>query len=417
MMAPASRSTPTATSASPSTRRRSTRATSPPPSASTSSPSPLLSEPDISLQGDDLLPNIVQPEEIPDPSEKKPEDWDEREKIPDPEAVKPEDWDESAPETIEDAEAEKPADWLEEEEPLIPDPAATKPDDWDAEMDGDWEPARIPNPKCEAISGCGKWERPTIRNPAYKGKWKAPLIKNPNYQVCFPAFPLTLAHSWGGLKGKWKPQMVKNPSYFDAKAKAPFHMLTPIVRPCLSSPTALLRTWDGQGALGLELWTMSEGLAFDNFLITDDVSVADAWTEATWGPKKAQEAKEIGKVGPSTLLSDRAERRREPLQQTFFGGLTKAAEEKPWLWAVYLLVILIPLVLITVCCYPSKKVLSFALSFPPSASEGILKDKDLVGEAKKSDAPQADDDEGEAPPLVPQAGPAKSRDELEQVPS
>lgn len=29
----------------------------------------------------------------------------------------------------------------------IPDPDAKKPEDWDEDMDGEWEPAMIPNPE------------------------------------------------------------------------------------------------------------------------------------------------------------------------------------------------------------------------------------------------------------------------------
>lgn len=53
----------------------------------------------------------------------------------------------------------------------------------DEEMDGEWEAPQIPNPACETAPGCGKWKRPMINNPEYKGKWKAPLVDNPNYQV------------------------------------------------------------------------------------------------------------------------------------------------------------------------------------------------------------------------------------------
>lgn len=98
----------------------------------------------------------------------KPADWDEREYIVDPEAKKPDDWDESAPKEILDEEATKPADWLEDEEPLIPDPKATQPEDWDEKIDGEWEPKKIPNLKCEGLTGCGKWVRPMKPNPQYK---------------------------------------------------------------------------------------------------------------------------------------------------------------------------------------------------------------------------------------------------------
>lgn len=53
----------------------------------------------------------------------------------------------------------------------------------DEEMDGEWEAPQVPNPACETAPGCGKWKRPMINNPEYKGKWKAPLVDNPNYQV------------------------------------------------------------------------------------------------------------------------------------------------------------------------------------------------------------------------------------------
>lgn len=116
----------------------------------------------------DLQPSVRPPKIIADPADKKPEDWDENETIVDSTATKPDDWDESAPREIVDEGATKPSDWLEEEEALIPDPAAEKPVDWDDEMDGEYEAKKIQNPRCEGISGCGKWKKPTIPNPAYK---------------------------------------------------------------------------------------------------------------------------------------------------------------------------------------------------------------------------------------------------------
>ena len=44
-----------------------------------------------------------------------------------------------------------------------------------------------------------------------------------------------------------------------------------------------------QGAVGLELWSMSNDIAFDNFIITDDKSVADSWAADSWELKHAQE--------------------------------------------------------------------------------------------------------------------------------
>lgn len=119
------------------------------------------------LSSEDFEPSLIPPKTIPDPDDKKPEDWDEREKIPDPSAVKPDDWDENAPLEIVDEEAEKPEGWLDDEPEEIDDPDATKPEDWDEEEDGEWEAPKITNPKCETAPGCGEWKRPMKRNPAY----------------------------------------------------------------------------------------------------------------------------------------------------------------------------------------------------------------------------------------------------------
>ncbi|CAL9081866.1 unnamed protein product [Musa textilis] len=140
------------------------------------------------LSADYFEPAFIPPKTIPDPDDKKAEDWDERDKISDSDAVKPDDWDEDAPMEIEDAEA------------------------------------------CEAAPGCGEWKRPMKRNPEYKGKWHSPLIDNPNY------------------KGIWKTQEIDNPDYFELD-KPDFEPIT---------------------AIGIEIWTMQDGILFDNILIASD---------------------------------------------------------------------------------------------------------------------------------------------------
>ncbi|KAJ8617948.1 hypothetical protein MRB53_014134 [Persea americana] len=205
------------------------------------------------LSADDFEPPLIPAETIPDPDDKKPEDWDERAKIPDPNAVKPEDWDEDAPMEIEDEEAEKPEGWLDDEPEEIDDPEATKPEDWDDEEDGEWEAPKIDNPKCELAPGCGEWKRPMKRNPAYKGKWHPSLIDNPNY------------------KGIWKPQQIPNPDYFE-----------------LDRPD-----FEPVAAIGIEIWTMQDGILFDNILIASDEKVAESYREKTWKPKfEVEKAKE-----------------------------------------------------------------------------------------------------------------------------
>ncbi|KAK7358731.1 hypothetical protein VNO77_00669 [Canavalia gladiata] len=217
------------------------------------------------LSAEDFDPPLIPPKTIPDPDDKKPEDWDEREKIPDPTAVKPDDWDEDAPLEIVDEEAEKPEGWLDDEPEEIDDPEATKPEDWDDEEDGEWEAPKIDNPKCEAAPGCGEWKRPMKRNPAYKGKWHAPLIENPAY------------------KGIWKPRDIPNPDYFDL-AKPDFEPIT---------------------AIGIEIWTMQDGILFDNILIAKDDNIAASYRETTWKPKftieKEKQKEEDSEAGSSGL--------------------------------------------------------------------------------------------------------------------
>lgn len=246
----------------------------------------------------DFEPPVNPPDEIDDPADKKPDDWDEREKIVDPDAKKPDDWDEDAPPKIEDPNAKKPEGWLDDAPENIPDPSAVKPVDWDDEEDGEWEPPQIPNPKCSEV-GCGEWKPPMIDNPKYKGKWQAPLIANPNY------------------KGIWSPRKIKNPDYF--QDKDPFKMT-------------------GIAGVGFELWSMSEDIVFDNIIISNQQSTVDQWTADTWDLKFSREFSVDGESSGG-----------------IWNTLQDATKERPWLWAVYIIVILLPIVLIIACCLPSKK--------------------------------------------------------------
>merc|ERR1711871_1409974 len=100
--------------------------------------------------------SFLEPKEIRDPEEKKPEDWVDEEMMDDPEDKKPDGYDDI------------PA--------KLADPKATKPDDWDDESDGEWEAPQIDNPDYK-----GEWKAKRIKNPACKGVWEAKLIANPKY--------------------------------------------------------------------------------------------------------------------------------------------------------------------------------------------------------------------------------------------
>ncbi|XP_035264936.1 calnexin isoform X1 [Anguilla anguilla] len=283
----------------------------------------------------DVTPPVNPAAEIEDPDDHKPEDWDERPKIQDPEAVKPEDWDEDAPAKIPDEDAVKPDGWLDDEPEYTSDPDALKPDDWDEDMDGEWEAPQVPNPKCETAPGCGAWERPMIDNPNYKGKWKPPMIDNPNYQ------------------GVWKPRKVPNPDFFEDLH--PFRM----------SPF---------NAVGLELWSMSSDIFFDNFFISSDRSVAERWANDGWGLKKAAE----GAAEPGLV-----------------NQMMTAAEERPWLWVVYVLTVALPVVLIVVFCCTGKK-------------------KPEAADYKKTDEPQPDVKEEEEEEEGEGEGDEKPEEEAEE---
>ncbi|KAG7212568.1 hypothetical protein KM043_012868 [Ampulex compressa] len=202
---------------------------------------------------DDFDPPVNPPLEIEDPNDTMPDNWDNREKIPDPLAVKPDDWDEDAPAQIVDEDDVMPEGWLEDEPPMIPNPNSVKPEDWDIEMDGEWEPPEIQNPKCVDVPGCGPYSQKMKKNPRYKGRWKAPLINNPNY------------------KGKWKPKLIHNPHYFNDE------------HPFLMQPIH---------AIGFELWSMSTDILFDNLIITDSEEVAKKWADSTFEVRRIKIAEE-----------------------------------------------------------------------------------------------------------------------------
>jgi len=266
-----------------------------------------------------MTPPINPEKEIDDPSDSKPEEWDEREKIPDPAATKPDDWDEDAPKTIVDEAAVKPETWIDDAPEHVSDPDAARPADWDTEEDGEWEAPLIPNPKCTG-GMCGEWKQPSIDNPNYKGKWVPALIANPDY------------------KGIWAPKKIANPDFFED-----------------TNPFANLKSIS---AVGFELWSMQSDIAFDNIILASEQSTVDTWTTQTWDVKNLAEA------APSAASS----------AKSMFDSVIQATEDKPWLWAIYIIVILLPFVLIYTFCFPSK---------------------DKSGERKKTDEASPDDEPGE----------------------
>jgi len=187
-------------------------------------------------------------------------------------------------------------------------------------MDGDWEAPLVNNPACAAAPGCGPWAKPMIDNPNYKGKWFAPMINNPGYQ------------------GKWKPAKIPNPDYYhDAE---PYKM-TPIA------------------GIGIELWTMSDAIYFDNILITNNFALADSFAKETFDVKMSVS----GDGG------------------NIFKRILDYSNKNPWLYAVYVVLVGLPTVLIvTFCC---------------SGSAEKSGDKSSLNDPKKTDEVQEDDEASE----------------------
>ena len=147
----------------------------------------------------------------------------------------------------------------------------------------------------------------------YKGKWRPNLIPNPNY------------------RGKWAPRKIRNPDFFEDLT--PFKML-PI------------------DAVAFELWTITDNIAFDNVLLSNDLATADYVLDKTFQIKK-------------DLVDEETD--------SLFVKLIKYTNKRPWLWAVYVLVIAVPVILfIAYCCLEP-------------VSKKSSSDEEIVGRRKKTD--------------------------------
>ena len=89
-----------------------------------------------------------------------------------------------------------------------------------------------------------------IKNPRFKGKWTTPLIPNLKF------------------KGEWKARQIKNSKYFQDKQPAAF------------SPV---------DAVAFELWTVQDGILFDNILLSTSEQYARDFALKTWGAKHEKE--------------------------------------------------------------------------------------------------------------------------------
>merc|ERR1712037_683525 len=112
------------------------------------------------------------------------------------------------------------------------------------------------------------------------------------------------------------------------------------------------------GGVGIELWTMSDSIYFDNILITDSMGLAD------------QLARETFDIKMSVI---------DATSGNMFKRILDYSNKNPWLYAVYVVLVGLPLVLIiTFCC---------------SGSSDRPDSKSSLNDPKKTDDPQDDDEE------------------------
>lgn len=136
-------------------------------------------------------------------------------------------------------------------------------------------------------------------------------------------------------------------------------------------------------SVAFELWTISDGIAFDNVLITDDVDVAKHISSVTYQIKKEMSDSETDNIIVKAV---------------------KYTNKYPWLWAVYLLAVGIPVVLfIAFCCVtPVKRYESSKSTTEPKAGvSGSAAQSDRIAQTKKTDESVPDDiQEEEEPPQL-----------------
>jgi calnexin len=315
---------------------------------------------------EDFDPPVNPAKMIDDPEDEKPGDWVDEAEIKDPEASKPDDWDEDAPAQIKDPAASMPEGWLEGEELMVPDPSAEAPGDWDEEEDGEWEAPVVSNPKCSV--GCGPWTHPMIANPEFKGKWSAPLIVNPAYI------------------GEWAPKQIENPNFFEvANVAAALEPMT---------------------AVAVEIWTMSGNMAFDNFLVTNNIEVASDFAEMTSSVKV-----EMHKEAKEAEISARKQAKLDAMLDGSIGGYVQyavsSAAENPLIAVgafacVMVVVVLVFMKVCANCCSGERQVAQQSTRLPADSAKATKEVAEDETSAPEADTPTQTEKEDEEPAEVPE---------------
>jgi calnexin len=268
---------------------------------------------------DDFTPPIFELPTIDDPTDVKPDGWDDRVLIRDPDARKPADWDDDAPFQIPDPRKRTPPPgWLVNEPKMIPDASAKKPANWDEDTMGEWKARNVPNPKCYKAPGCGEYKPPNVRNKKAHGKWRAPWVPNANY------------------KGQWKPRQIPNPNYRGQDAK---FVIPPIV------------------AIGFAGWTEHRDFAFTNILISTNETEVKKWNALDFAVRQRRQVRMM-RINYDWLRVDLPDDFPEPGLMGHLEFFKRVAVRK-WngirnksvIFVVVILALSITIAVMVCCCY------------------------------------------------------------------
>jgi len=132
------------------------------------------------------------------------------------------------------------------------------------------------------------------------------------------------------FKGEWKPRQIANPNYFVATDP---YKLEPI------------------GGLGIELWTMTDNIMFDNILVAHSKAQVDEFTEKTWKKKHTAEenlkAEEAAKNAPGIV-----EQVRKTVEPTLLYVMEFVSDPDNLVFVIVggAVVTVLPLLLCIFCC-------------------------------------------------------------------
>lgn len=140
---------------------------------------------------------------------------------------------------------------------------------------------------------------------------------------------------------------------------------------------------------------MVDGVVFDNVLITSDQSIAKQYADQIWYPKSILEGKAISAASESVV-----------------DAIVNATKDRPWLWAVYLVAILLPLVILIVFCWTRKSSKKPDESIRKKTDAPAPDSPDQRSASRKNDE-EEDEEDAEEIDVRPRVTTATSKDDLE----